>query len=192
METIYLDSKQVPSYLRGSYSGKQFKAVLTDSFTIPNNAGLWDGGSRETFRYVRLSDGSAVASPNQSSAPWSGERKEIDCMISPEIAVVCHSMFCGKDMGLTFYIHPDAAQKLLPAPSAELSDIEKRVLKATREYKASYNGMNRYQMAKSYAYGLHSENFPTIEQWEEAKTSLIAKGLLNKAGAITVSGRNAI
>jgi hypothetical protein len=30
------------------------------------------------------------------------------------------------------------------------------------------------------------------EQWEEAKASLISKGLLNKAGAITVNGRNAL
>ena len=32
---------------------------------------------------------------------------------------------------------------------------------------------------------------PTRAQWDEAKAALIGRGLLNKAGAITVTGRNA-
>jgi len=34
--------------------------------------------------------------------------------------------------------------------------------------------------------------FPTRGEWEQAKADLYSKGYLNKAGAITVKGRNAI
>jgi hypothetical protein len=33
--------------------------------------------------------------------------------------------------------------------------------------------------------------FPTREQWDAAKSALIARGLINKNGAITSAGRNA-
>jgi hypothetical protein len=97
-------------------------------------------------------------------------------------------------MGLTFYVHPDNAAKLLPAPGAELSAHESIVLQATCSYKSSYNGRDRYSMAHDDArWGKPGalESFPTREQWQQAKDSLIAKGLLAKNGAVTPKGRNA-
>jgi hypothetical protein len=45
--------------------------------------------------------------------------------------------------------------------------------------------------AVSYSWEKKPESFPTREQWQAAKDSLISKGLLNKAGAVTPKGRNA-
>lgn len=190
MKAIYLEPNQVPAYLKGDYSGKKFKAIVTENVSVPSDAGFWSGGSRETYSFVEIASGRSIPSPGQSNAPW-GDRQELSVTLPEGVALVCHSMFQGKDFGLTFYLRPENAQKLFPARD-ELSAHQKSVLQATRSYKSSYNGQDRYSMARGYAYGLEAENFPTRSQWEAAKLELIAQGYLNKAGAITPKGRNAV
>lgn len=155
MNAIYLDAKDVPQYLRGSYTGRQFKAIITDSITVPQDAGVWGGGSRDTYRFVELSTGRSIASPCQKTAPWDSTRQEFNAPLPPGIAMVEHTMFCGKDLGLTFYVHPDSAAKLLPDTSAtqELTETQKLVLNAT----ANYNGKDRYENSKPYGSMSHDE-----------------------------------
>lgn len=192
MSTIYLEPNQVPAQLRGKYTGTKFQVEVCETMTIPMDAGLWSGGSRDSYYGIDLATGESAALPWGQSAPWSGERKEATVTLQPGKVVVCHSMFCGKDMGLRFFLHPSNAAALLPAPSAELTSHEKIVLSATRSYKSSYGGKDRYQMAQDETrYSDRAASFPSRDQWDAAKASLITKGLLNKAGAITVAGRNA-
>jgi hypothetical protein len=175
-----------------------FKAIVTEKVTVPMTAGLWDGGTRETYRLVDLATGDEMPA-SDDFAPPDNSRKDREIVLKPGYAVIRHSVFCGKDTGLTFYVHPSNAAAMLPA-SVELPGFEKMVLEATCALKASYGGRDRYEMAKDNSrwehyraeYGLaDGAAFPTRAQWDEAKASLIAKGLLNKAGAVTVKGRNA-
>jgi hypothetical protein len=126
------------------------------------------------------------------TAPW-GDRKDRKIDLKPGYLVICHTIFCGKDLGLTFFVHPDNAAKLLPAPAAELTRAEKLVLEASCSLKASYMGRDRYEMMRENArYSADGiAQFPTRAEWDQAKTDLIGKGLLNKAGAVTVAGKNA-
>jgi len=191
MQTIYLDPKQVPAQLRGSYNGKKFKAIVCEQITIPGEAGLWSGGSRDSYYAISLDgdgNGKMVQASDNFSAPWSRDRQDRTHQMRPGMAIVKHTIFQGQDLGLTYYVHPDSAAKLLPAPSAELSDHEQIVLNATCGYKSSYNGKDRYELARPYS---PTEPYPTRDEWNVAKASLISKGLLNKAGAVTVAGRNA-
>ena len=194
MTTIHLEPNQVPPQLRGGYSGKIFKAVVCTEMTIPRDAGLWSGGSCDTFRAVNFETGEQIAIPGQTASPWDKSRNDNRIPLRPGFAIIEHSIFCGKDMGLRFYIHPDNATKMLP-PAHELTKHEKLVLTATQSLKSSYGGRDRYQMMSgSYEAQkiLGSELFPLRSEWEAAKQALIGKGLLNKAGAITVAGRNAV
>lgn len=191
MQTIHLEPRLVPPQLCAGYTGKKFRAEVTEHVTIPSDAGVWGGGSRTTYRIVRVSDGASIAGSDNMSAPWSDARTDKRVTLEPGIAVVSHSIFCGKDMGLTFYVHPTDAAPMLPAP-VDLSPVARLVLKYTAERKSSYNGQDRYSMALSDArYSTTMPDpFPTREQWDAAKLSLIAGGFLNKAGAITPLGRN--
>jgi hypothetical protein len=110
------------------------------------DAGLWSGGSRDSYQAIELATGKAMDAINHNAAPWNPERKEKTIALRPGYAVVEHSIFCGRDSGLTFYVHPDDAAKLLPAP-VELTELEALVLNATATYKSSYGGKDRYQMA---------------------------------------------
>src|SRR5262245_1950085 len=105
MDSIYLEPNKIPHHLRGGYSGKKFKAVVTTTLTIPSHAGLWDGGSRDTFALVHLETGEARAVSDNMSAPWDKGRRDQKIELQPGFVVREHSLFCGKDMGLTFYVH---------------------------------------------------------------------------------------
>jgi hypothetical protein len=154
---------------------------------------LWSGGSRDTYTIVRLSDGAAIQGSDNMSSPWDQSRRDRTVTLEPGVAVVEHTIFQGKDLGLTFYIHPSDAAAMLPAP-VELSALERFVLDATKSYKSSYNGRDRYQLAcDTLRWDTQSRNAtPTRAQWDETKAALVARGYLNKAGAITTAGRNAI
>jgi len=199
MTAIHLEASQVPAHLKGGYSGRKFCAIVCERVTIPADAGLWSGGTRSSFNAVSLLDGRSVPFPGQDSAPWNQSRRDQEVNLVPGVVIVESSMFCGKDMGLRFYVHPANAAALLPAPSGELSAIDKLVLKS-RRFKSSYMGKDRYDMMRSEVWGVSAytrlqtcpQSFPTRDEWKACEASLAARGLLNKAGAITVSGRNAI
>jgi hypothetical protein len=185
MKAVHLDAKMVPAHLRGGYRGKSFRAVLAEKVEIPTTAGRWDDGSRETWRAVRIEDGAAVpATPAEVVT------------LRPGFCVICHSVTQGDDMGLTIYLNPQDAAPMLPAP-VTLTEQERIVLLATRIYKPSYAGKTRLDMARedgrAWIKGhIDGERQITRAEWDAAKEALIARGLLNKVGAITTAGRNAI
>jgi hypothetical protein len=189
-KTIHLEPKMVPAHLRGTYAGKKFTAIVTENVHIPASAGIWDGGSRTTYSLVRLSDGGSMAASENTSAPWDNARQSRNIALIPGVIVVEHRIFRGADMGLTFYVHPQDTAAMLPAP-VDLTVHERFVLEATRSYKSSYGGMDRYEMATRDAQ-YRNKFAPTRDEWNATKEALIKRGYLNKSGAITTAGRNAI
>lgn len=180
-DPTYLEPEKVPAHLRGihGYSGRKFKAEARETVTIPIDAGLWSGGSRDHYSLVRLADGRAASDPTAQTAPWSAERSERVVTLIPGFAVVRHSMFCGKDMGLTFYVHPTDIAPLLPPASEPLAELELQALDIIGGLKSFARDEER------------DRRKITREEYAAAVESLKAKGLLNKAGAVTVAGRNA-
>lgn len=195
MRQIWLDPAMVPQHLRGSYRGKMFKAVLTDRTTVPATAGLWDSGSRDTYVALELKSGKTVTVSDQFSAPWDAARVDREVTLQQGLVVVRHTISRGKDLGLTFFLSPDDAAPLLPAP-VDLTGRERIVLEATARFKSSYMGRDRYQMAagdRSFLdQHIPGERAITRAEWNSAKAALIEKKLLTGSGAITVAGRNAI
>lgn len=196
MTTIHLDPNMVPAALRQGYTGKKYSAEVCTAMTVPSDAGLWSEGSRDKYSIVEIESGRVREPFGQNSAPWDRSRRDFQLEVKPGYLVVRHTIYRGADLGLHFYVHPDNAAKLLPAPAEALPRVEKLVLLASKSFKSSYMGKDRYDMMREdYRYGRTvqgDDSFPTREQWNVAKLALMAKGLLNKAGAITVAGRNAV
>ena len=165
------------------YTGNKCKVTFE---TGPiNMSSYWDGGSRDYFAVVRLVDCKVVTIPQQSAYD-----RRINGLESFEIpagfVVVERSIFCGKDLGLTIHARPDGSQ-FLPAESVQLSTIQAHVLIATKALKPSYAGISDYR-----AHRLMEKFGYSREDIFQAREELKRAGLLNKAGAITTAGRNAI
>ncbi len=190
MSKIYLEPEKVPAFLRGGYSGKKFGAIVCTEVSVPSDSGQWGGGSRDVYNFIKLDTGETAPLLRAMQTGWNEPRKETTVKLEPGFAVVMSTIYNGKDLGLTFYIHPDNAAKLLPAPSPELSAHEKLVLQATCSFKSSYGGRDRYDMMAREMGFERANQIPTRDEWNAAKTTLISKGLLNKAGAVTPAGRN--
>lgn len=165
------------------YKGNKFKLYVSEGPIDCRSC--WDGGSRDYFAFANLATGEVTETMPAQSAfdrPVAGLEAVV---IPPGFACLEHSIFCGVDAGITIWIRPENAAKLIPA-KVELTREENIVLVATRSLKSSYGGLSNYRFHEA-----HSETGITREAWESAKQSCMDKGLLNKAGALTVQGRNA-
>lgn len=134
---------------------------------------------------VNIATGKGIALP-ENGTPFSNGGKAVRIETLPDgVALICHSM--GPYERATIYLNPaNIRADMLPAP-VEMTREERIVLCATRCFKSSYAGIKNYRFSEATACtGI------SLADWETAKLSLIGRGLLNKAGAITDEGRNAI
>lgn len=177
---LHLERNQVPAFLRSGYNGNQFRAKATEQVSIPIDAGLWSGGSRSMFHAVELATGRQVPLPDQGLAPWDKERKERVIPLRPGFAIVQSIMFQGKDLGLTFHIHPaDIAKMITQDDKPELDPKALKFLAIVRGVKSSYR-------ADEY----RRQGF-TQAEIDAFKDKFISMGYLDKRGAITIPGKNA-
>lgn len=182
--TLYTKAPEVQEIVKAAfpeYAGKRFSvSAFNGPMTLTS---YWSGGSRDYFAFVSLESERAVSVP-ENGTPWVNPNGfKVDAL--PEnIVLVRYTK--GLHESTCVYVRPENMTKFLPAP-AETTREQKIVLSATRSLKSSYAGIKDYRFNQAREYTGISR-----EAWEQAKGELIAKGLLNKAGAITDEGRNVI
>lgn len=159
-----------------NYSGRKVELVCqpTASHNESEN-GEWDDGSMHEWAYMTL--------------PGTGMTLHTELL--SDTVCVHHSIFCGKDTGISIHGWPDTIANLL-APDLVLTPpmlswAERVVLSATRTYKANTFGNSNYRENQA-----RRETGITPEQWSVASVALMSKGMLKSNGAITSKGRNAI
>jgi hypothetical protein len=167
---------------RIGYTGKKFK-LSTDIPKTLNS--YWDGGSREYYYFFDLKDGKMLTMP--ANHPMFDKVPNKLDHLPKGVILVNNTIFCGKELGLTFYVNQEDLAPLLPNPESteELTQFDKIVLAATRGLKSSYAGIPDYRFSEAA-----KETGITKDEWQKAKENMINKGYLNKAGAITPKGRN--
>ena len=104
--------KQIASAAYPEYRGRKFHIEVSE-YPLDVRS-YWDGGSRSYFRFVNLMTleiSSQVSAQSAFDKPISGAEA---VTLPVGFACVEHSIFCGKDSGLTFHIRPENAAKLLP------------------------------------------------------------------------------
>jgi hypothetical protein len=144
----------------------------------------WDGGTKYSYTLIDLATGDVRSIPHVNPPQFGGPSRQTVVM-QDGIALV-EEYYTGHRYLTTIFIHPNNAAKLLPAP-VELTDDEKTVLLFTARLKPSYAGIADYRF-----HNARQKTGITRERWDLAKQSCINRKLLNKAGAITTEGRNAI
>lgn len=165
-----------------NYRGKKIK-ISTD---IPKNLNsYWQGGSRDRYCFYQLSTGTSYDVTSNHPVFNKNNPRNLE-KLPTGIVIVRHSIYCGEDMGIFIYANKEDISPLLPE-KVKLTEDEKIVLKYTKSYKPSYNKIKNYRLYKA-----NRETNISLERWNLVKETLIKRKLLNKAGAITVNGRNAL
>ena len=166
-----------------SYRGRKYALKISDD-TL-NVASYWDGGSRDYFTFVNLVNLEVMPVPQQSAFDKQiPGAKEVS--LPPGCACVEHSIFCGKDLGLTVHIPTANKPKWIPEPDT-LSYNECIVLYATRSYKNTYAGKSHCRFLEATrATGI------TRDDWVSAQAGLIESAHLRKNRSITAKGTNVI
>lgn len=165
-----------------SYTGRKFKVCeFRGPMRLDSN---WSGGSRNFWAILELA--TLKSAPiAENGTPWHPEIARAETL-PPGFAVVEHTVFCGKDLGLTLHVGEDNLARLLP-PAEEISWAQKVVLAATAGLKSSYGGIKDYRRHEA-----REDTGITDAEYLTAKSECQAKGWLNAAGAITNEGRNTI
>lgn len=182
-ETYYSDAPEIRDIAAKAFPGYSGKKFRVETFNGPMELrSYWDGGSRDYYVIVNMKNGRAKAVPENGAH---GNIFRIS-KLPDSFAIVKHTTFSGKDMGITIYVNPENMSKMLPKQD-DTEWAEKVVLSATRALKSSYAGIKDYRFHTALR-----DTGITKPEWDKAKEALIQKGMLNKAGAITDAGRNAI
>ena len=97
------------------YRGRKIRVVFEDTMCFWDTN--WGGGTRNVYKSL-ASDG-RTASLNVP-APWVNVIEGQSTFIPRDALVVEHSIFCGKDAGITIHAHTSHAPAWLPKPKLEL------------------------------------------------------------------------
>ena len=99
-----------------NYTGRKFR--LTVAERPINCTSYWDGGSRDYFVFANLSTGE-VSSQVPAQSAFDRSLSGCEAIHLPE-GFVCleHSIFCGRDTGITIHVHPNNMARLLSAQGA--------------------------------------------------------------------------
>lgn len=188
---MYVEKQDVADLVKVAYpdyTGRKYQVQTATKYHLSN---YWSEGSINFAKLARYENGWKVLDAPESTKDPFNKVAHATIDIPKNGLVVEHSIFCGKDLGITVYIHPESlfitGPKSLTQGDPEFSREEKIVLAATRGLKSSYAGISNYRY-----HAAHRETGITLEAYEGAKTRLIEAGYLTRAGAITLKGRNAI
>ena len=166
------------------YRGRSF--TINNSGHSVNISSYWSGGSRSYFAMLELGTGKRLDIAQNGTVHDGGSIAPEGVKVTAGYVLAEHVIFCGKDLGITFHVDPNTATAFLP-DNVELTSDEQIVLKATASLKNTYGGETDIRFREAAR-----EHGISRDAWNTAKAALISRKLLNRAGAITNSGRNAI
>jgi hypothetical protein len=102
------------------YKGRKVSVRLSERVFIDTEGG---GGSYDRAVAVQMSDGKSADVPNVS--PFSGAymaQVNDGIPLPAGVALVVHSMFCGKDAGIVIHVAPESVRQLAALAGLALPD----------------------------------------------------------------------
>lgn len=92
-----------------NYCGRKFSVSFVDTMRFYDTN--WSGGTKNEYAAI----GSNGAARFDAPAPWVNPVEGALIAMRPDVAIVEHSYFCGKDLGITIYLHPEHGPKYITA-----------------------------------------------------------------------------
>ena len=180
-ETVYVNRTDVEPIINATfpgYRGTKIRVKAAESVTLTDLN--WSGGGRSQYAGCDLAQGKGTgdASAGNAAHPWHNPYEGAVVPLQPGLALVQHTVFAGKDLGLTIHVHPSMLPKFLTTGGEELTPEQTVVLRCIRCLISSFR---REEAARL---GIDARAYERIVD------DLKAKGLLSKQGGLTVEGKN--
>lgn len=96
-----------------TYRGRKVRATFAESVTLYDT--FWSGGTRSSYVLVDYDNAKLGRLPHYAPPQFGGPATPPVVTLTPGMVLVEHTIFCGKDVGITLHVHPDNAPKLLTA-----------------------------------------------------------------------------
>ena len=110
-DSVKVKKSEVAPILAASfpeYRGRTIKIEFTDKVKFYDTN--WGGGTRNQYHALTMDGlGKRVC----VRAPWANPIEGQTVILQPGLIVVCHTIFCGQDLGITIYAHPDMKPRML-------------------------------------------------------------------------------
>ena len=100
------------------WKGRKVSLAVCGSYQMSD---YWSEGSRNFVRAYSLVDGKVADALPLAKNPFR-DQAHARVEIPAGVALVEHSIFCGKDAGVTIYVNADDLKRLLPGATATLAD----------------------------------------------------------------------
>lgn len=100
------------------------KISVADGNRVYVGGTFWDGGSRTEYVAVRLATGERCDLPRSARTPreMGGTAPDASVTVPEGVAVISHSVFCGKDAGCTITFGSPLALDAKAAPALEAGE----------------------------------------------------------------------
>ena len=108
-----LKKEQIRDILEASfpdYKGRKFRIRVEEKYFMSN---YWSGGSRTYVKALGLKSGKLVAvEPDWKTTNPMRPEAHAEFFIPSNIILVEHTFFCGKDLGISIVVSPNAMDEL--------------------------------------------------------------------------------
>ena len=179
MRTQLPEVREIAAKAFPEYTGRRF-SVQPFTGSMPATS-YWSGGSKDDWCLLNLATDKTWRVPENGS-PYSGKAFRVG-KLPANIVLVRHTR--GTYCSLTIFVNPANLRDDLLPPKPPIEWAESVVLCATYCYKNTYGGRTNIRFTEAReTVGI------TEAEWNTARTACIAKGWLNRAGAITDDGLN--
>jgi len=113
MKSFKIRSKEIKWLTSVAFASSKQTVTIEVSETVSFYNTFWDGGSKNTYKAVRLLDGQ-LAELAIGSSPWTTIAEGKTIKLEPGIVIIEETIFQGKLMPLRIHIHPDNVTPFLP------------------------------------------------------------------------------
>ena len=109
LEVQHMDIKAIGKTAYPDYRGRKFRLSTRQPVDVRS---YWDGGSRDYFVAIDLKTMRTMAVPQNGTPFDGGPIRPNGVEVPTGFAIVEHSYFCGKDIGLTIHVQEDTSRML--------------------------------------------------------------------------------
>lgn len=114
--------KSIKAVISATYPEWKGRKVFVKAATSYQLSNYWSEGSRDFVQAYNLTTGVAAHPSGTSCTPFNQDAHlRID--IPEGVLLVEHSIFCGKDGGVTIYVNPENLVKFLPVAASEATPL---------------------------------------------------------------------